>query len=676
LVFLGGCDPRVLVRCREEQPASGASGGDSSEDEGPRLPPPPPPAPPLWVPLARALLVRLCPTTPPALALLSAGQAGREGAVPPSATGLGEKRLPPGPLARMAAALTALGPLATEAAPLELDDWCWGAPLWCNPLLPAFQERRADPVALAAAQPQPHGGGPAQDVRVQPAYWQRHGLAFLAALAPFGLATAGELCALRARWLAWRARRVAANQPLATMPSTHASFLAEVWAMDRSVPASVADLVTNAGVSAALIEAMWGALPGGWQGVLEAQRLAALRPGAAALPTSAAAVATLLPCLGWQQLPTPRELAAARAVAAGAGPAAVGAPQAPRMVAVVGRSLTVRAATRLQLGAVLDARYDAHASFVAAAHGGAVAPADTALHCVTLASALKATWGLEWENQPKEVLWRLAVGGVPAAGGHGICPKRPCLCGFQPPAPGAPPAERAAALQLHAFWADAGAAGSCPIAGAVLDQLRRALPPAAGATFARHHLWLLQPPEGSGVCQELWRVVGLAALSAMWYGRRCAWAFRQEAEDRRVPRGGLRQATLEEAWAAALRRAVAADGDVGAGPAPPPPAAAPQGARGAGLGAAAAAPAAGGGGAAAQPPRRRGQHRPRPPTQRAASRAAADFWCTLGDFASLGPVPDGWRVAGDSPFLAAAPGAARAGGGCVHLRVNIPAAAA
>jgi len=226
-----------------------------------------------------------------------------------------------------------------------------------------------------------------------------------------------------------------------------------------------------------------------------------------------------------------------------------------------------------------------------------------------LAVSLRLAWRITWENVQKETWWRLTAGGVPAAGGHGIYPaSKPCVCGWHAE-PALPKQARPAALQRHAFWAEPGDAGACPIAAAVLCELRRALPAPAAMGLSCADLWLLRPPAGGNVCSGVWAVVCMAALSAMAQGRRYAWRLDKEAQEAHGA-DGRRQATLEEVWGQ-------------------------------------------------QPP-------PLRPIQRAARSAAADFWCRLGDFVALGPVPASWAVACRAPFLAAA------GEGCFQLVVNMP----
>jgi hypothetical protein len=132
---------------------------------------------------------------------------------------------------------------------------------------------------------------------------------------------------------------------------------------------------------------------------------------------------------------------------------------------------------------------------------------------------------------------------------------------------------------------------------------------------------LLASPAPFVLRPQIWGVVCIAALDAMRYGMRVLYAMahteaeqRADAEAQRLRDGGLRQAALEEVWFGAPRADLA-----------------PPGA---------------------------------PPAVRAGARAAAAFWASLQDFASLhSGGAGGWApaagLAADHPFVAgcaAAPG--------------------
>ena len=58
--------------------------------------------------------------------------------------------------------------------------------------------------------------------------------------------------------------------------------------------------------------------------------------------------------------------------------------------------------------------------------------------CRRLGDAMRNLWQLPWENERKELLWRLAVHGFPGAGGHDIRQAGPCPCGWAGPRQGSP----------------------------------------------------------------------------------------------------------------------------------------------------------------------------------------------------------------------------------------------
>jgi hypothetical protein len=140
------------------------------------------------------------------------------------------------------------------------------------------------------------------------------------------------------------------------------------------------------------------------------------------VPSSAAVEALLLPCLGWEAL--------------GVG-----------LVPV--HALSVSAATALQQGPLLLERAARHARFVELALGAV--PSVAAL--ARFAAALRRLWRVRWEPAHKEVLWRLAVDGVPL-----LAHFAPVRCGCAAAVGSAPDA------RLHWFW-------ECPVAVAVRRQL-------------------------------------------------------------------------------------------------------------------------------------------------------------------------------------------------------------
>jgi hypothetical protein len=188
-------------------------------------------------------------------------------------------------------------------------------------------------------------------------------------------------------------------------------------------------------------------------------------------------------------------------------------------VPVLSDKHTVRSLTRIILGPVVQERAARIRAFV----GGAVqglepAPDVHALHSAFVVG-LSGVWRLPLPNSHKEVLWRLSVNGVSGAGGHDQVPSRPCPCGWRPsPAERQwPAAQGAPAARAHVFC-------HCPVARAVFAAVAACLPPAVH--LQRRHVWLCIPP-GGDINLSVWRVVCLAALSAMWKGHRLLWTLEQ-----------------------------------------------------------------------------------------------------------------------------------------------------
>ena len=138
--------------------------------------------------------------------------------------------------------------------------------------------------------------------------------------------------------------------------------------------------------------------------------------------------------------------------------------------------------------------------------------------------------------------------------------------------------------RLHAFW-------TCPVALAVRGELERCL----GCTLHRTHLWLLDTPPCPGLFSEVWHVVCLAALNAIFHGRKQLWRLHFHSHER----GGHTQLTLAQAWGTS----------------------------------------------------------PRLPSRsyQARALAIADFWSRLADFVALADAPESWfgAVGPDHPFLSA-----------------------
>ena len=238
------------------------------------------------------------------------------------------------------------------------------------------------------------------------------------------------------------------------------------------------------------------------------------------------------------------------------------------------------------MGAFAEQRA-ARVTFAADALGNQPTDEEVQRAVADLEAGMGRLWRVPWENRHKEVLWRLSVNGVPWAGGHNINLAGPCPCGWEGPGTGTGSDVRGArAWRAHYFW-------DCPVAVAVVQQLRMALP---GKEVNRHNVWLLRPPVG--IDTGVWGVVCAAALEAMSRGRRVMWGLHNGDPHLQLPQG---QTLITQYFA--------------------------------GVG-------------AAQPPSPT-------PTVRAGLIAAAHFWAALQDFAALKEVPDAWaELSSDHPFLA------------------------
>ena len=263
-----------------------------------------------------------------------------------------------------------------------------------------------------------------------------------------------------------------------------------------------------------LVSAAWQAVPAPWRVAAVAamppatHRLFLSPTAVASTPAITAAVQLILSGLGWRWPPNMKHR---------------------RHVHMLGPGLTVRSATALQLAPVHAARHACHLHYAQAAmqHSTPDQPCVTvpddvcAFAASQLQSHMRWLWRLRWDNKYKEILWRLTVNGVPAAGGHDISFKSPCVCGWVGPrttGPGANAQASAFALRAHAFW-------ECPVAKAVIGELARALP---GHEIRCRHVWLLSPPTDAGLHGTVWAVVAMTALSAIARGRAMLWCVGHE----------------------------------------------------------------------------------------------------------------------------------------------------
>ncbi|KAJ9519804.1 hypothetical protein QJQ45_013500 [Haematococcus lacustris] len=231
--------------------------------------------------------------------------------------------------------------------------------------------------------------------------------------------------------------------------------------------------------------AMWARLPTGWQ--QEVARQAPLPAPADPQALQRVAVAMVMDRLGWLPKAPP-----------------TGRAPAPSPIPIL-EGATVKCLTRVLMEPVTMLRAEANARFVKDALAGmwsppphltsaphlplpSSPPATQAQGEAWLASRLPTLWKLPRLNSSKEVMWRLAVNGVPCAGGLNI--GMACPCGWvpvrDPSLQGQARADaQGSAMRRHTFW-------YCPVACAVVRELCRALPPAVHLHTA--HVWLAMSP--------------------------------------------------------------------------------------------------------------------------------------------------------------------------------------
>jgi hypothetical protein len=90
---------------------------------------------------------------------------------------------------------------------------------------------------------------------------------------------------------------------------------------------------------------------------------------------------------------------------------------------------------------------------------------------------------------------------------------------------------------------------------------------AVGAAVSRRDVWLLQAPPvaAAQAPPALWRVVGMAAVDAMEYGRACLWRARSEAGAGWPAAGPLRDSVVTGAARRAVTRFWGSLAEVAAG---------------------------------------------------------------------------------------------------------------
>jgi hypothetical protein len=179
-------------------------------------------------------------------------------------------------------------------------------------------------------------------------------------------------------------------------------------------------------------------------------------------------------------------------------------------------TFSVRSATAIQLTSSLMAQRSARLSFVACAltEPPLASPSPESVSAATAAlhTSMASLWRIKCDNRYKDTFWRFTVNGLRSAGGHDIA--FPCSCGWRPPAL-ASVQSKALAMRAHCFW-------ECPVADAVVSEIRRALPPST--PISKSNLWLLHPPAVPGLHPEAWAVVAMMAIHAVSRGRGSMWS--------------------------------------------------------------------------------------------------------------------------------------------------------
>jgi hypothetical protein len=221
-----------------------------------------------------------------------------------------------------------------------------------------------------------------------------------------------------------------------------------------------------------LMPSLMAHIPAQWRHAAGVQERVAA-PECSSPDNQAAAVALLLQRLGWRM------------------------PDGTR-VPLAG--LTVKRATVLQMADVNAERSQRHQRCAHAAYNAANAADLPANWEAMLSRGLRMVWRLRWHNHRKEVLWRMLLDGLPTGARMHLPPdRRHCPCNN---GDGSVWGDR-----RHHFW-------HCGVARAVVAEVTNA---AGVARLEAYHVWLLQPP--GGVHKQVWLVVCLAALRAMWRGQ-------------------------------------------------------------------------------------------------------------------------------------------------------------
>jgi hypothetical protein len=193
-------------------------------------------------------------------------------------------------------------------------------------------------------------------------------------------------------------------------------------------------------------------------------------------------------------------------------------------------NLSVRVAYRMLIQPNIDLRRSRWTDFIAESYGVQPDQVQDA-QLASLRSLLATVWRrVKWRNKFKVLFWQLTVYGLPTSANRNTGTS--CFCdaaGHECPG------------RKHHMW-------DCSVAQAVMTELCKCLG-IQGQGLQRHHLWLMEMPvqlmgpvvgDVPGlrrVLQEVWMVVCMAALSAMWSTAKKVMKAESRARMASNPRG-------------------------------------------------------------------------------------------------------------------------------------------
>jgi hypothetical protein len=175
-------------------------------------------------------------------------------------------------------------------------------------------------------------------------------------------------------------------------------------------------------------------------------------------------------------------------------------------------SLTVKSGTELQLWPLymLRAKYQEDFVHEFAPMVDRGDPEVIGHHVRAIVAAQRQLWRVHWDNEFKEVYWRLVLNGL-ATSERLHQQQCRCVCGLLPG--GLPPGRR------HHFW-------DCSVAKCVVQAMQQQLVGWCRGRLCAYNVLCMEPPRRVDAAHTLhkgvWRVVCLAAVNAMDVGRRAA----------------------------------------------------------------------------------------------------------------------------------------------------------